>query len=182
MFTSHTVPEIQMDYNCVLNPWYNNSWCSIQDQGIGFTLEGWQNYSGQDIHSINLNPLVVDNSPGSGHPDADYYLTENSLCIDAGDPSYPVPPWGGTRIDIGAYEFAQQNFEEKYYKNRKQKILSTILTDLKLLKSASFKYQIFDLSGRKIRNLKIRKGKYFILLNGTTNKKRGVPVIFFDIK
>jgi hypothetical protein len=25
MFTSHTVPEIQMDYNCVLNPWYNNS-------------------------------------------------------------------------------------------------------------------------------------------------------------
>jgi len=35
----------------------------------------------------------------------DYRLKSNSPCIDKGDPSCPVPKGGGTRVDIGRYEF-----------------------------------------------------------------------------
>lgn len=35
----------------------------------------------------------------------DYHLSCHSLCIDSGDTADPVPPNGGTRIDMGAFEF-----------------------------------------------------------------------------
>ena len=36
----------------------------------------------------------------------DYGLSDSSACIDAGDPSFPPPPGGGTVIDMGAFEWA----------------------------------------------------------------------------
>jgi hypothetical protein len=50
-------------------------------------------------------------TPGPGFMEADplvdpnYRLTKDSPCIDAGDPAMPVPPGGGDRIDIGAFEY-----------------------------------------------------------------------------
>ena len=37
--------------------------------------------------------------------DNDYSLTAQSVAIDAGCPTFPVPPNGGARIDIGCFEF-----------------------------------------------------------------------------
>ena len=49
--------------------------------------------------NIDLDPLFID-------PDSlDFRLLEESSCIDAGDPTFDVPPGGGRRIDIGAYEY-----------------------------------------------------------------------------
>jgi parallel beta-helix repeat protein len=48
---------------------------------------------------ISINPMFVDSL------NRDYHLTCASFCIDAGDPNDPVPPGGGSRIDMGAFEF-----------------------------------------------------------------------------
>jgi predicted outer membrane repeat protein len=53
-------------------------------------------------HVINEDPLFVD-------PDNDdYRLSEDSPCIDAGNPETELDP-DGTRADIGAFFFPQQN-------------------------------------------------------------------------
>lgn len=51
------------------------------------------------VGNISLDPLFLGGVPFN------YELTQNSPCIDAGDPSTPVPPRGGARVDIGALEF-----------------------------------------------------------------------------
>ena len=55
---------------------------------------GW---SGQG--NIDENPRFV--APYEG----DFRLKEYSPCIDTGDPTYSVPLGGGSRIDMGAYEY-----------------------------------------------------------------------------
>jgi predicted outer membrane repeat protein len=52
--------------------------------------------------NIDTDPLFVDAANG------DYHLTENSPCIDAGDPASPYDP-DGTITDMGAYYY-HQNF------------------------------------------------------------------------
>jgi len=48
----------------------------------------------------------IDEDPQFAAPDeGDFSLTSNSPCIDAGDPSFDVPMGGGSRIDMGAYEY-----------------------------------------------------------------------------
>lgn len=49
--------------------------------------------------NISTNPMFVGGNPFN------YHLSSVSPCIDAGDPSFPVPPGGGARVDIGAFEF-----------------------------------------------------------------------------
>jgi len=51
-------------------------------------------------NNLDDDPLFVD--PDNG----DYHLTENSPCIDAGDPEAPEDP-DGTRADMGAFYFSQ---------------------------------------------------------------------------
>jgi len=49
--------------------------------------------------NIESDPLFVD-------PDSlDFNLLVDSPCIDTGDPGFDVPPGGGRRIDMGAYEY-----------------------------------------------------------------------------
>ncbi len=50
-------------------------------------------------NSISADPLFV--APGA----ADFRLSAGSPCIDAGDPSDPVPALGGSVVDIGPIEF-----------------------------------------------------------------------------
>jgi parallel beta-helix repeat protein len=49
--------------------------------------------------NISADPLFVNASAG------DYHLAEGSPCIDTGDPLDPVPPGGGDRVDMGAFEY-----------------------------------------------------------------------------
>jgi len=55
--------------------------------------------------NIDEDPLFVDPDEG------DYHLTEDSPCIDAGDPDSPEDP-DGTRADMGAYFFLQAGLLE----------------------------------------------------------------------
>ncbi|MCP3871624.1 MAG: hypothetical protein GY699_00495 [Desulfobacteraceae bacterium] len=49
--------------------------------------------------NINQEPCFVNAASG------DYHLLQNSPCIDAGDPSRPVPENGGWYIDMGVFEY-----------------------------------------------------------------------------
>lgn|GEM_PF-5538043 len=49
--------------------------------------------------NLHADPLFLGGSPFS------YHLSSVSPCIDSGDPGYAVPAGGGSRIDMGAFEF-----------------------------------------------------------------------------
>ena len=51
--------------------------------------------------NITADPLFVDPAKG------DYRLSEQSPCIDAGDPKSPLDP-DGTRADMGAFYYHQE--------------------------------------------------------------------------
>ena len=62
----------------------------------------WKPITGGAHDIINtLEPLFINAAAN------DFRLTKNSPAVDAGDPSFPVPPCGGNRIDIGAFERCQ---------------------------------------------------------------------------
>jgi hypothetical protein len=56
------------------------------------------------FHNIFLNPQFY-----TTMGDSAFYLTEDSPCIDAGDPASPLDP-DSTIADIGAYFFDQRTF------------------------------------------------------------------------
>ncbi len=67
---------------------------AIQTNGNGYIDWGRGN--------IDLDPRFV------AEPDSDYQLSENSPCIDSGDPNFPNDP-DSTRTDMGAYYHDQAN-------------------------------------------------------------------------
>ncbi len=76
-----------ISYNDVYGQDHNYLW--IPDQtGIG--------------GNISADPLFVNSSAG------DYHLTLCSPCVDAGDPADSIPPGGGIRIDMGAFEYQHE--------------------------------------------------------------------------
>ena len=86
-------------------------------RAIRGSLSEWQLATGQDAHSLTVDPLFADPSAGDYHlkseggrcdPATGTWLTDTqtSWAIDAGDPSYPVgnePSPNGARVDLGAY-------------------------------------------------------------------------------
>jgi len=83
LFSPWSFSNIFIDYNDI----YNNS------QGGYYNCQPGE-------HDISADPLFV--NAGAG----DYHLTENSPCIDAGDPESPLDP-DGTIADIGAFYYDQ---------------------------------------------------------------------------
>ncbi|MCK4338551.1 MAG: right-handed parallel beta-helix repeat-containing protein [Candidatus Cloacimonetes bacterium] len=95
---NHSSPTIT---NCIL---WNNSpteFYLIYGSSVTVTysdiMGGW---TGEG--NINADPLFVD--PDNG----DFHLTEDSPCIDTGDPTLPPDP-DGTITDMGAYYFHQSD-------------------------------------------------------------------------
>jgi len=70
--------------------------------GLGTLVQTNANGDSCDVfYNIYLDPLFVDFAGG------DYHLTENSPCIDAGDPASPLDP-DNTVTDMGCYFFDQR--------------------------------------------------------------------------
>jgi hypothetical protein len=78
----------------------SSSWDLSYNDVYGSDLNYWELPDQTGINgNISADPLFRDSSAG------DYHLTVSSPCIDAGDPADSVPSGGGTRIDIGTFEF-----------------------------------------------------------------------------
>ena len=120
--------------------------------------------------NIDEDPLFVDLVNG------DYHLTENSPCIDAGDPSSSLDP-DGTIADMGAFYFHQLNeineneipiseFDLSNYPNPfnpSTTISFTIQEDSKI------ELSVYNIKGQKIKSLlsdQIAAGKHSIVWNG----------------
>ena len=106
-----------------------------RSQGSGLTATGggltsdyndlWANTPGhyQGV-PLGAHDLIVDPRFVAGDP-YDRHLTLRSPAIDAADPAAPVPPGGGARADLGAFEFgvgpqfiaAQSTDPDRLYKN-----------------------------------------------------------------
>ena len=98
---SGSVGTMESDYNCYENR--AGRYNVIDWNGTGYNEaqineKTFYNNTGQGQHSIADDPEFVD----AGN---DFYLQAGSPCIDAGDPENPVPPGGGSRIDMGAFEW-----------------------------------------------------------------------------
>ncbi len=59
--------------------------------------------TGQDVHSTGVDPLFDGGS---------YNLSDGSPAIDRGDPVSPPPPVGGSRIDMGKFEFPKDTSQD----------------------------------------------------------------------
>ncbi len=91
-------------------------YCDVLGGSGAFDVNG-NYYSGIYQNNININPLFVSPSGGSGQSfnggTADWSLQNNSPCIDAGDPNDSTsgldiagnPRLNVCRIDMGAYEY-----------------------------------------------------------------------------
>lgn len=106
------------DYNNLVAR--NNAWIGNVGNEYWEKLLYWQRESGQDLHSISVEPLFANESGG------DYHLrsvvgrwtssgwtndTVHSPCIDMGDPTSTYtnePTPNGSRINMGAYGHSTQ--------------------------------------------------------------------------
>jgi len=89
----------------------------------------WGHYSADEIVGISAKYCCIEGGyPGEGNISAspefiggnpfNYYLTENSQCIDAGDPTYPFDP-DSSRVDIGAFYYAHpERAKVSYFPDR----------------------------------------------------------------
>jgi len=97
----YQVPAV---YNISYNDFFGNQGGDFHGQippGLGtLVMTNFNGDSCDQYYNIYMDPLFVE--PGMGN----FNLTENSPCIDAGDPASPIDP-DGTIADMGAYYFNQ---------------------------------------------------------------------------
>jgi len=67
--------------------------------------DNFSNTLGTYFATIPTTGEIYQNPQFRGGSPFDYHLALGSPCIDSGDPGSPVPPGGGARVDIGAFEF-----------------------------------------------------------------------------
>ncbi len=89
--------------------------CTVQIYNTVFyqCLEEFRIDQGADVSLSYCRMDVIQTGQGNISDDPefldainlDFRLRKGSPCIDAGDPADPVPPGGGTRIDMGIHEY-----------------------------------------------------------------------------
>ena len=128
--------------------------------------------------NLNTDPLFIDPTNG------DYHLLENSPCIDAGDPNYPVDP-DGTIIDMGAYYYNQltdiddtdmqiQRLKLNNYPNPFNPT-TTIVFSIK--NNSHVELLVYNIKGQKIKSLtckNFKKGSHSVIWYGDNEKSKSV--------
>jgi predicted outer membrane repeat protein len=138
--------------------------------------------------NIDEDPLFVD--PANG----DYHLTENSPCIDAGNPTSPLDP-DGTIADMGAYYFHQEtgsdiilsanvDFALTNYPNPFNP--STIISFV-ILNNSIVELSIYNIKGQKLKSLlneQLAAGHHSIIWDGrdSNDKRVGSGLYFYKLK
>ena len=119
--------------------------------------------------NIDEDPLFVD--PANG----DYHLTENSPCIDAGDPASPLDP-DGTIADMGAFYYDQgTSVENDELQNTNYELnnhpnpfnpTTTISFSLNTENTKDAEIIIYNLKGQKIKQYSIFNNQSSIIWDG----------------
>ena len=120
--------------------------------------------------NISADPLFIDLQNG------DYHLSQNSPCIDAGDPNSPFDP-DGTIVDMGAFYFDQSTLIEESeiqavvysISNFPNPFNPTTTISFSLPEDSDVELSIFNIKGQKIRSLlnnQITAGEHSIVWNG----------------
>ncbi|MCD6177625.1 MAG: T9SS type A sorting domain-containing protein [Candidatus Cloacimonetes bacterium] len=110
------------------------------------------------VGNIDSDPLFVDVL------NEDYHLTENSPCIDAGDPNSPLDP-DGTIADMGAFYFDQLNaineikINKYYMSNYPNPFNPSTTISFSILEESNVELSIYNIKGQKIKKLEIRNVK-----------------------
>lgn len=114
----------------------------------------------------------------------DYHLTENSPCIDAGNPNFPFDP-DGTISDMGAFYFDQLSsindneiqFVEYNLSNFPNPFNPTTTIKFSIQNNSKVYLSIFNIKGQKIKTLAnndFTKGNHSIIWDGVDDS--GKPV------
>jgi len=146
------------------------TYCDFQGgyEAIGGDGSG-DNFSGIYENNMDDDPLFIDPE------NENFHLTENSPCIDAGDPEQPLDP-DGTISDIGAFYYDQTTgvFERGFAINNLKVIPNPVISSTTLhyvLKSnMNVELKIFNLKGQQVFTLLNEyqlKGEQTIVLNGS---------------
>ena len=173
IFWNDSSEEIYFDEQWPGNSSISISYSDIQDgeEGIITNGNGIVNWLEGNIDS---DPLF--NDPLNG----DYHLTEDSPCIDAGDPGSPLDP-DGTIADMGAFYFDQLNaiddndipiseLELSNYPNPFNPI-TTIMFDIKENETGIL--TLFNIKGQIIELHQFESGKHNYLWDAS-NQASGI--------
>jgi parallel beta-helix repeat protein/putative cofactor-binding repeat protein/predicted outer membrane repeat protein len=138
--------------------------------------------------NIDADPLFVD--PGNG----DYHLTENSPCIDAGDPTSPLDP-DGTIADMGAFYYHQGNdvddneiqVVEFNLSNYPNPFNPTTTINYQLPAVSKVQLSIYNIKGQLVKELVnkvLSSGEHSAIWNGrdSNDKRVGSGIYFYKLK
>ena len=168
---------------------YNNQGGNFEgcEQWVGVNVTTNANGDSCDAYyNIQLNPLFVD--PNNG----DYHLTEDSPCIDAGDPNSPLDP-DGTIADMGAFYYNQDvdidNYElttTKFYINNYPNPFNPItIISFSITNDSNVELSIYNIKGQKVKSItneNYPRGSHQVVWNGVDDSGKFVSSALYMYK
>ncbi|MDA3814301.1 MAG: T9SS type A sorting domain-containing protein [Candidatus Cloacimonetes bacterium] len=138
--------------------------------------------------NISIDPLFIDLQNG------DYHLSQNSPCIDAGDPNSPFDP-DGTIADMGAFYFDQNTLIEESEIKTVGYLISNYPNPFNPSTTISFLIQndsrvelsIYNIKGQKVKQLlydQLSEGQHSVVWDGKdddNNKPIGSGIYFYKL-
>jgi predicted outer membrane repeat protein len=138
--------------------------------------------------NIDDEPMFVD------FANNDFHLLENSPCIDAGDPNYPLDP-DGTISDMGAYYYNQlTDIDDTDIQIQRLKLTNypnpfnpTTTIEFSIRNNSHVELLIYNIKGQKIKSLSNKnftKGSHSVIWNGDNKKGKSVSsgIYYYQLK